>query len=61
IHGWRFVVDYRYEWQDLIQDQMQALTFRQRLGYLFGPPGYSHDGSRKTSDQLREEMNSLQS
>ncbi|MEL6357556.1 MAG: sterol desaturase family protein, partial [Bacteroidota bacterium] len=50
-----------HEWQDLIQDQMQALTFRQRLGYLFGPPGYSHDGSRKTSDQLREEMNSLQS
>jgi sterol desaturase/sphingolipid hydroxylase (fatty acid hydroxylase superfamily) len=25
--------------------------------YLFGPPGWSHDGSRKTSDQLRKEQN----
>jgi len=24
--------------------------------YLFGPPGWSHDGSRKTSEQLRAEM-----
>jgi hypothetical protein len=25
------------------------------MGYLFGPPGWSHDGSRKTSEQMREE------
>ena len=24
--------------------------------YVFGPPGWSHDGSRKTSHQLREEL-----
>lgn len=24
-------------------------------GYLFGPPGWSHDGSRKTTEQLRKE------
>ena len=24
--------------------------------YLFGPPGWSHDGSRKTSKQLRAEI-----
>jgi len=23
------------------------------LGYLFGPPGWSHDGSRLTSEELR--------
>ena len=44
-----------HEWGDLIQDQMQSLSWRDRLGYLFGPPGWSHDGSRKTTKQLREE------
>jgi sterol desaturase/sphingolipid hydroxylase (fatty acid hydroxylase superfamily) len=29
------------------------LTLRQRLGYLFGPPGWSHDGSRATTETLR--------
>ncbi len=24
--------------------------------YLFGPPGWSHDGSTKTSAQLRAEL-----
>jgi hypothetical protein len=23
------------------------------MGYLFGPPGWSHDGSRLTSEELR--------
>jgi hypothetical protein len=27
------------------------------MGYLFGPPGWSHDGSRQTSDQMRETEN----
>jgi hypothetical protein len=29
-----------------------GLTFRQRLGYLFAPPGWSHDGLRETSESL---------
>lgn len=30
-----------------------GLSLRQRVGYIFGPPGYSHDGSRETSDDLK--------
>lgn len=33
----------------------QGISLRQRLGYLFGPPGYSHDGSRKTSGEIKRE------
>ena len=33
----------------------KGLSARQRLGYALGRPGYSHDGSRKTSAQLRVE------
>lgn len=31
------------------------LTLRQRFGYMFGPPGYSHDGSRKMSADLKHD------
>ncbi|MEM7571435.1 MAG: sterol desaturase family protein [Bacteroidota bacterium] len=47
-----------HEWSDLIRDQRQVLSWRERLGYLFGPPGWSHDGSRKTTKQLRREQQS---
>ena len=30
-----------------------GLTLRQRLAYLFAPPGWSHDGSRDTSESLK--------
>jgi len=30
-----------------------GLTLRQRFGYLFRPPGWSHDGSRDTSESLK--------
>ena len=33
----------------------RELSLRQRLGYAFARPGYSHDGSRKTSAQIRAE------
>lgn len=29
------------------------LTMKQRAGYIFGPPGYSHDGSRQTSADIK--------
>ena len=37
-------------WKDVFQ---KNITLRQRMGYLFGPPGWSHDGSRLTSEELR--------
>jgi len=33
----------------------RGLTLRQRLGYVFAPPGYSHDGSRKGSKALKRD------
>jgi hypothetical protein len=30
-----------------------GLTLGQRFHYIFGPPGYSHDGSRQTVGQMR--------
>jgi len=43
-----------HEWVNLFADVFRpGLTLRQRLGYAFGPPGWSHDGSRMTSDQIR--------
>lgn len=44
-----------HEWIAIWQDIKKPLPFRVRLMYLFGPPGWSHDGSRKTSRQLEAE------
>ena len=41
---------------DLARDVRQAPTWRARLGYVFGPPGWSHDGSRMTTEQYREHL-----
>ncbi|MDX1546181.1 MAG: sterol desaturase family protein [Rhodothermales bacterium] len=45
-----------HEWAALWRDVRRPLPWRDRLGYLFGPPGWSHDGSRRTTRQLREEL-----
>jgi sterol desaturase/sphingolipid hydroxylase (fatty acid hydroxylase superfamily) len=43
-----------HEWKQMWKDVFQKnITLRQRLNYLFGPPGWSHDGSRLTSEELR--------
>lgn len=45
-----------HEWQQMWKDIFQkGLSFKQRMGYLLGPPGWSHDGSRMTSEELRAE------
>ncbi len=49
-----------HEWHDLWRDVRRPLPWKARLGYLFGPPGWSHDGSRKTTRQLREELQARQ-
>lgn len=33
----------------------RGLTLTQRLGYMFAPPGYSHDGSRKGSHAIKQD------
>ena len=44
-----------HEWVALIGDAVRAPGLKAKLGYIFGPPGWCHDGSRKTSDQIRTE------
>lgn len=45
-----------HEFRSIINDVKNAPTFRSKFMYIFGPPGWSHDGSRKTSKELRREM-----
>ena len=45
-----------HEWSAMFKDLRDAPDWRARWGYLAGPPGWSHDGSRKTTAQLREEQ-----
>jgi sterol desaturase/sphingolipid hydroxylase (fatty acid hydroxylase superfamily) len=40
-----------HEWIGIVQDVVRHP--RHTLGYLFGPPGWSHDGSRETSHHLK--------
>lgn len=43
-----------HEYVGIAKDVFQpGLTLRQRFGYLFMPPGWSHDGSRDTSETLK--------
>ncbi len=43
-----------HEWKQLWIDVLQPnITLFERVNYLFGPPGYSHDGSRQTSEEMR--------
>ncbi|WP_018619697.1 sterol desaturase family protein [Spirosoma luteum] len=42
-----------HEWAAIGQDIRRSGSWQAAVGYLFGPPGWSHDGSRKTTKQLR--------
>ena len=43
-----------HEYVGIARDLLRRnLTWMQRIGYFFGPPGWSHDGSRGTTEELR--------
>jgi sterol desaturase/sphingolipid hydroxylase (fatty acid hydroxylase superfamily) len=45
-----------HEWGNIYRDlRRKNLNFRQRWNYLFGRPGWSHDGSSYTSNELRRQ------
>jgi sterol desaturase/sphingolipid hydroxylase (fatty acid hydroxylase superfamily) len=48
-----------HEWAALFRDVRRAPRYRDKLRYLFAPPGYSHDGSTLTSKQLQEKLRAL--
>jgi sterol desaturase/sphingolipid hydroxylase (fatty acid hydroxylase superfamily) len=47
-----------HEWQGMAKDVKKSSSLKHKLKYLFSPPGWSHDGSKKTAKQLREEYRS---
>ena len=44
-----------HEWKNIATDIQKPVSFKQKLCYLFGLPGWSHDGSTMTSEQMRQE------
>lgn len=45
-----------HEWQEIGADVVKSNDWKTKLGYLIKAPGWSHDGSRKTSKQLQKEL-----
>lgn len=43
-----------YEWVQIVKDVSHVNNIKNLWGYVLGPPGWSHDGSRQTVAQMRE-------
>ncbi|MFM9911596.1 MAG: sterol desaturase family protein [Chitinophagaceae bacterium] len=44
-----------HEWDNIRKDiNQQGIGWKEKFNYVFGPPGWSHDGSKLTSEQLRQ-------
>jgi sterol desaturase/sphingolipid hydroxylase (fatty acid hydroxylase superfamily) len=44
-----------HEWQNIFKDvSRKDISWKEKWNYVFGPPGWSHDGSSMTSTELRE-------
>jgi sterol desaturase/sphingolipid hydroxylase (fatty acid hydroxylase superfamily) len=46
-----------HEWQAIGKDLSRATSWKTKLKYLFLPPGWSPDGSTKTTKELQKEWN----
>ncbi|NWG54334.1 MAG: sterol desaturase family protein [Hydrogenophilaceae bacterium] len=44
-----------HEWAGIFRDVRSARSVGEVIGYVFGPPGWSPDGSRKTSASIKAE------
>lgn len=45
-----------HEYSDIWRDMKKSKSLNHKFMYVFGPPGWSHDGSTKTVKQIRKEM-----
>jgi sterol desaturase/sphingolipid hydroxylase (fatty acid hydroxylase superfamily) len=45
-----------HEWRDMMKDIKRSTSFSNKLKYIFMPPGWSHDSSSKTANELRNEL-----
>ena len=50
-----------HEWQAMFKDIFVVEGWKAKLGYFLQPPGWRHDGSGKTSHELRLEWESAKS
>ncbi len=48
------------EFVRIAKDLSKPVKFKTKLKYIFAAPGWSHDGSTKTSEQLRRENGQMQ-
>lgn len=48
-----------HEWKSIWQDLQQPISLSDKCKYLFFPPGWSHDGSRKTAKELLSEQEAI--
>lgn len=49
-----------HEYVSILTDCFQkGLSWRQRFAYFFAPPGWSHDGSRETSEMIKQRQKYL--
>lgn len=45
-----------HEYVNIWKDMKKSKKLKDKLMYIFGPPGWSHDGSTKTVRQMQQEM-----
>lgn len=45
-----------WEWMNIAKDLKKSNRLKDKFNYLIQPPGWSHDGSSKTTKQLRKEL-----
>lgn len=49
-----------HEWVGIFKDVIAAKSWRERVMYMVAPPGWSADGSRDTSEKLKEKWRQTQ-
>ncbi len=55
VYGFNLLWSIFHEWIGIARDVWHA-PWSAKAGYVFGPPGWSHDGSRETSEMIRARM-----
>jgi hypothetical protein len=45
-----------HEWQEIAKDWKKAPNLQSKFNYLLRSPGWSHDGSTKTTKQLQQTL-----
>ena len=47
-----------HEWENILLDLKKPIPFSTKMKYIFMPPGWSHDGSTFTAEELRMQLKS---